>query len=78
MLLLPVLLAQIDQRLEKYNPDVISIMLGTNDVANMNLTPLQFKDQLQQLVERARAKNAIVILRTPTPSTQPSRIKKNT
>ncbi|MCR1946184.1 GDSL-type esterase/lipase family protein [Enterococcus gallinarum] len=69
-------LAQIDQRLEKYNPDVISIMLGTNDVANMNLTPLQFKDQLQQLVERARAKNAIVILRTPTPSTQPSRIKR--
>lgn len=69
-------LSQIEQRLEKYNPDVISIMLGTNDVANAKLTPLQFKNQLEQLIEKARLKNAVVILRTPTPSPQESRVKR--
>lgn len=69
-------LAQIDQRLDKYSPDVISIMLGTNDVANAKLTPAQFKEQLQQLIEKARKKNAIIILRTPTPTLQAGRAER--
>lgn len=69
-------LAQIEQRLDKYSPDVISIMLRTNDVANTKLTPEQFKEQLQRLIEKARKKNAFIILRTPTPTLQAGRAER--
>ncbi|WP_373193631.1 GDSL-type esterase/lipase family protein [Enterococcus sp. RIT-PI-f] len=57
------------QRLEKYSPDVISIMLGTNDVANTGLTAENYKQQLIELIELAESKGAQIVLRTPTPST---------
>ena len=51
-------------------------MLGTNDVANTKLTPEQFKEQLQRLIEKARKKNAFIILRTPTPTLQAGRAER--
>ncbi len=62
-------LAQIEQRLMKYDPDIVSIMLGTNDVANAGLTASAYKSQLQTLVDKVKEKGAQVILRSPTPST---------
>ena len=62
-------LKNIDQRLEKYTPDVVSIMLGTNDAATGGLTADIYKKNLETIIEKIRNKNkdAVIILRTPTP-----------
>lgn len=62
-------LNNIEQRLEKYTPDVVSIMLGTNDVATGGLTADIYKKNLETIIEKIRNKNkdAVIILRTPTP-----------
>ena len=59
----------IEQRLEKYTPDVVSIMLGTNDAATGGLTADIYKKNLETIIEKIRNKNkdAVIILRTPTP-----------
>ena len=62
-------LNNIEQRLEKYTPDVVSIMLGTNDAATGGLTADIYKKNLETIIEKIRSKNkdAVIILRTPTP-----------
>lgn len=59
-------LASINERLNNYNPDIISIMLGTND--STVLSSEQYRSQLQSLVSKAKAKTDIVILRSPLPT----------
>ena len=58
-------LNNIEQRLEKYTPDVVSIMLGTNDAATGGLTADIYKKNLEKI--RNKNKDAVIILRTPTP-----------
>lgn len=62
-------LNNIEQRLEKYTPDVVSIMLGTNDAATGGLTADIYKQNLETIIEKIRNKNkdAVIILRSPTP-----------
>lgn len=60
-------LPYLQQRLEKYSPDVVSIMLGTNDCAAEDQTTEQYEADLRQIIGKAKAKGAVVILRTPTP-----------
>ena len=62
-------LKNIKQRLEKYTPDVVSIMLGTNDAATAGITPEVYEKNLKTIIEKIRNKNkdAVIILRTPTP-----------
>lgn len=59
-------LANINERLNKYSPDVISIMLGTND--STTLSSDEYRSQLQTLVDKAKGKTNIVILRSPLPT----------
>ncbi len=56
-------LLNINERLNKYNPDVVVIMLGTNDFVDNNLT--SFKANLNEIVNKVKAKGAIAVLRTP-------------
>lgn len=59
-------LASINERLNNYNPDIVSIMLGTND--STVLSAQQYRSELQTLVNKAKAKTDIVILRSPLPT----------
>lgn len=63
-------LDNIEQRLTKYTPDIVSIMLGTNDVAASGMTPELYKTNLEQIVAKIRETNgeASIIFRTPTPT----------
>ncbi len=49
------------ERLEKYNPDVVFLMLGANCVSERG----NYKTNLEKIVNAAQAKGATVILRTP-------------
>ena len=57
----------IEQRLKKYMPDVVSIMLGTNDAAN-NADASTYKEKLQTIIDKVKELNpdAVIILRSPT------------
>lgn len=61
-------LLTIDQRLKKYTPDVVSIMLGTNDAAN-NADTASYKSNLEKIIDEIKKINpdATIILRSPTP-----------
>ena len=61
-------LLTIDQRLKKYTPDVVSIMLGTNDAANNN-DAASYKTNLQTIIDEIKTVNpeVTIILRSPTP-----------
>lgn len=63
-------LKNIEQRLEKYTPDVVSIMLGTNDAATAGITPDVYETNLKTIIQKIRDKNkdAVILLRTPTPT----------
>ncbi len=61
---------ELDQRLTNYHPDVVSIMLGTNDcspVANVSLE--QFESNMRTILTKIKEinPNAVILLRTPTP-----------
>lgn len=67
-------LVQIEPRLERFNPDVVMIMLGTNDASsrgemvNGDINNLQgFKDRYKQLVRKIHENNAesSIVLRVP-------------
>ncbi|MGT2827999.1 discoidin domain-containing protein, partial [Streptococcus himalayensis] len=64
-------LDEIEHRLNHYKPDVVSIMLGTNDAASISAEA--YKTKLQTLVDLVKAKNVPIILRTPTPTTMAGR-----
>ena len=58
-------LTNIYQRVEKYVPDVVSIMLGTNDVGTM--TADRYEQNMRAIVAKIKAvnENAVIIFRTP-------------
>ncbi|WP_316811003.1 SGNH/GDSL hydrolase family protein [Pedobacter heparinus] len=59
-------LADFDWRIAQFKPQVVSLMLGTNDAAvNRTTTPGQFEKNLELLVDQVRSLNAIPILHTP-------------
>lgn len=55
-------LNNIEQRLEKYTPDVVSIMLGTNDAATGGLTADIYKKNLETIIEKIRNKNKDAVI----------------
>lgn len=59
-------LEHIEQRMTKYCPDIVSIMLGTNDAINDT-----YQAQLKQIAAKIREVNpdALIIFRSPTPGT---------
>lgn len=61
-------LNSIEERLEKYEPDVISIMLGANDVAAEGITAEVYQNNMRILLDKMKAKGAMIILRIPTPT----------
>lgn len=53
-------------RVAKYNPDVVFLMIGTNDAAiERDISPGQFGENLLILIERIRAIKSIPILMSP-------------
>lgn len=62
-------LDHIQQRLDNYTADVIVLMIGTNDANRDEVTIEQYAHNLQQLIDKAREKEAIIVLRSPTPTT---------
>lgn len=59
-------LNRIEHRLEAYEPDIISVKLGANDV--VSFTPAEYKENLETLLQHLYKKNALIVLATPTPS----------
>lgn len=60
----------VEQRVTKYKPDIVSIMLGTNDKKDNNVRA-KYKENLKSIVEAIRTANpdALIIFRSPTPGT---------
>ena len=62
-------LAELEHRLTRYQPDVVSIMIGTNDSAShINVGETNYKANLRTIIAAIQAKGAKVILRTPVPT----------
>ena len=60
------ILKDFDWRITQFCPDVVSIMVGTNDAALVKkTTPDAFKKNLTALIHRSRKLGAIPILHTP-------------
>jgi len=62
-------LENIDQRLEKFTPDVVSIMLGTNDAATAGLGLEVYAANMKIIIEKIRTINpdSIILFRSPAP-----------
>ncbi len=58
----------LEQRLTKFNPDVVSIMIGTNDASTAATTRDVYKANLRTILSAIQAKGAVTIIRTPTPT----------
>lgn len=58
-------LTHMEQRMAKYKPDIVSVMLGTNDSINDN-----YNANLKQIADEIRTVNedAIIIFRAPSPA----------
>lgn len=82
------LLENIGTRVTKYHPDVVSVMIGTNDVYTnvsdfhrdeegqpVRITPEVYRENLKGIVQRIREANpdAVVIFRSATPTRQGGR-----
>lgn len=67
-------IANVEQRMTKYKPDIVSIMLGTNDTINESL----YNNNLKRIVEKIREVNpdALIIFRSPTPAKSDAYAKK--
>ena len=52
-------------RIEQFKPDVVSLMIGTNDCARKEMTKDIFEEQLNILLNKIRGAGAIPILHTP-------------
>ncbi|MFI8091981.1 SGNH/GDSL hydrolase family protein [Streptomyces sp. NPDC086080] len=63
------LVAGLAQRVTAFSPQVVSIMLGTNDVATPGIGPAVFRANLVKLVKAVRRLpgGAIPLLQTPNP-----------
>lgn len=58
-----------ERRVAAWNPDVVTLMIGTNDVSTGGprpvLTPEEYAASLREFVRRARGLDAVVVLQTP-------------
>ena len=58
-----------DRRIAVWRPDILTLMIGTNDMATgpglTTVAPVEFAASLREFVTRARAAGAIVVLQTP-------------
>lgn len=52
-------------RVEQFKPEVVSLMIGTNDCSRKEMTPSKFEDQLNELLDKISQTGAIIILHTP-------------
>lgn len=57
------------ERLTKYDADVVSVLLGTNDANNKTVPVETYKANLETILTAIEAKGAVAILHTPLPST---------
>ena len=62
-------ITELHARLNRYQPDVVSIMIGTNDSAtHINVGETNYKANLRTIIAAIQEKGAKVILRTPVPT----------
>ncbi len=54
-------------RVERFKPDVVSIMMGMNDATGGSAGREKFRGNLRDMVKKARTAHAIPILNTPNP-----------
>ncbi|WP_136030507.1 SGNH/GDSL hydrolase family protein [Microbacterium sp. PF5] len=58
-----------DRRVASWNPDVVTLMIGTNDVSTGGERPVlsaaEYAESLREFVRRARDLDAVVVLQTP-------------
>ena len=67
-------ISELHARLNRYQPDVVSIMIGTNDsAAHINVGETNYKANLRTIIAAIEEKGARVILRTPVPTKDGSR-----
>ena len=67
-------ISELHARLNRYQPDVVSIMIGTNDSAtHINVGETNYKANLRTIIAAIEAKGAKVILRTPVPTKNDTR-----
>ncbi|MCD2422548.1 GDSL-type esterase/lipase family protein [Niabella pedocola] len=56
----------LDQRIFQYQPQVVLLMLGTNDAAlQKKITPEHFKANMTMIIDRIRTQNGIPVLLSP-------------
>src|SRR5690606_27446293 len=61
------ILSDFEWRVARFQPDAVSVMVGTNDCARQGMTPVRYEQNVSELVQRIRAIGAIPILHTPNP-----------
>jgi acyl-CoA thioesterase-1 len=61
------ILQDFEWRVSRFQPSVVSLMIGTNDCAKAELSPAVFEKNLIAIIEKVRALNAVPILHTPNP-----------
>ena len=67
-------ISELHARLNRYQPDVVSIMIGTNDSAtHINVGETNYKANLRTIIAAIQDKGAKVILRTPVPTKNDTR-----
>ena len=58
-----------DRRVASWQPDIVTLMIGTNDMATgpgqVTVEPAEFAASLREFVTRARSAGTIVVLQTP-------------
>jgi len=54
-------------RIEQFRPEIVSVMIGTNDCSRQKVTPQIFKENLEVLTDKIRTLGAIPVLQTPNP-----------
>ncbi|MGT2951206.1 hypothetical protein BU202_08815 [Streptococcus cuniculi] len=59
-------LSHFEQRFNRYQPDIVCLMLGTND--SQQISPAAYYNELKELVHLLRKRGSTIILRTPPPS----------
>ena len=59
----------LNRRLVKYDPDVVVLMLGTND-ASSSVSENTYKANLRAILDKIIAKGATAVLRTPPPTSR--------
>lgn len=59
--------ANSNERLDKYDADVVIVMLGTNDASNAMVPLNEYEKNLKSIVDKIHSKGAVAILRTPNP-----------